>query len=241
MATFVLVHGSWHDGTAWDGVRSHLKLAGHRTFAPTLAGHGKGADKAVNHADCTRSIIDFIVKNDLQDFVLTGHSFGGTVISKVAEAIPERIRRLVYVNGFVLRHGHSLTDEVPPHTAAIFAQMARESCDNTTMLPFPVWRETFVNDADLETAKRTYQQLSSEPYRPSADKLDLKRFYELSTPRSYVNCTEDIALPPGEFGWHPRMSGRLGLYRLVQMPGSHETMYTNPELLAAKIVEAGRD
>jgi pimeloyl-ACP methyl ester carboxylesterase len=205
MATYVLVHGSWHDGAAWDAMRTHLKRAGHRTFAPTMAGHGKGADKNVNHLDCTRSIIDFIVKNDLRDFVLTGHSFGGTVISKVAEGISERIRRLVYVNAFVLRDGHSLTDEVPPETAAAFARMARESGDNTVMLPFPLWRETFVNDADLEMAKWSYEQLSPEPYQPTTDKLDLKKFYALSIPRSYVNCTEDIALPPGEFAWHPRM------------------------------------
>ena len=48
-------------------------------------------------------------------------------------------------------------------------------------------------------------------------------------------------LPPGEWGWHPRMSSRLGLYRLVQMPGSHEAIFTNPALLADKFVEAGRD
>jgi hypothetical protein len=109
------------------------------------------------------------------------------------------------------------------------------------MVPFPVWRETFVNDADLETAKWTYAQLSPEPYQPTNDRLDLKKFYSLNIPKSYINCTEDIALPPGEWGWHPRMSNRLGLYRLVQMPGSHETLYTNPTLLAEKIVEAGRD
>src|SRR5207249_11488429 len=132
-----------------------------------------------------------------------------------------------------LPDGHGLADEVPPETAAAFAHMASESGDNTVMLPFRVWQETFVNDADLELAKRAYELLSSEPYQPLADKLDLKKFYGLSIPRSYVNGTEDIALPPGEFGWRPRMSGPLGLYRLVQMPGGHETMYTITELLAA--------
>jgi len=241
LGTIVLVHGSWHDGTAWDATRKHLEREGHRTLAPTMAGHGKTANKNVNHADCTRSIVEFIVENNLRDIVLTGHSFGGTVVCKVAEAIPERVRRIVFANGFVLRDGHSLTDEVPPETAAAFAEMARTSADNTTMLPFPVWRDTFVNDADMEMAKWTYEQLSPEPFQPSTDKLDLKKFYSLSIPRSYINCTEDIALPPGEYGWHPRMSGRLGMYRLVQMPGGHEVLYTNPELLARKIIEAGRD
>jgi pimeloyl-ACP methyl ester carboxylesterase len=241
VSTFVLVHGSWHDGSAWDATIRELGTRGHNAFAPTLAGHGKGANKRVNHADCTKSIVDYIVGKGFTDVVLVGHSFGGTVISKVAEAIPEKIKRLVFLNGFVLRDGNSLMDEVPPIYVTLFDDLARKSPDNTIMIPFPIWREAFVNDADLEMAHWTYAQLSAEPYQPCKDKLDLKKFYSLEVPRSYINCTEDAALPPGEWGWHPRMSSRLGLYRLVQMPGSHEVIYTNPKGLAAKIVEAGRD
>ena len=58
---------------------------------------------------------------------------------------------------------------------------------------------------------------------------------------SYLYCSEDMAVPQGEWGWHPRMSSRLGLFRLVQMPGSHEVMFSNPAGLAEKIIAAGRD
>ncbi len=241
MATFVLVHGSWHDGTCWNGTIPHLERKGHKTFAPTIAGHGKGVAKNVNHAQCTQSIVDYIVERSLDDIVLLGHSFGGTIISKVSEAIPGRIKRLVFLNGFVLRDGVSLVDEIPPHHAALFDQLAKESSDDTVSLPFPIWREAFINDADLDLAKSTYAQLSPEPAQPTKDKLDLEKFYSLELPKSYINCTEDTALPPGEWGWHPRMSGRLGLYRLVQMPGSHEVIFTNPAGLADKIMEASRE
>jgi pimeloyl-ACP methyl ester carboxylesterase len=241
MAVFVLVHGSWHDGTAWEEVIRHLEGKGHQAFAPTVVGYGKGANKKVTHAQCTKSIVDFILDKALSNFVLVGHSFGGTFISKVAEAIPEKIRRLVFQNAFVVRDGYSVLDESPPATAALFERMAGESSDKSFLLPFVVWREAFINDGDLEMAKQTYAKLSPEPLQPSKDKLDLKKFYSLDIPKSYINCTEDIALPPGEWGWHPRMSNRLGLYRLVQMPGSHEVMFTNPSGLAEKILEAGRD
>src|ERR1017187_850284 len=155
MAIFVLVHGAWHDGSAWQATMRHLKKKGHKAFAPTMAGHGKGVKKNVNHIQCTTSIVDFIIEKGLKDFVLVGHSFAGTVISKAAEVIPERIRRLVYLNAFVPRDGKSLVDEVPPETAEIFVQMARESADNTVMLPFPVWREQFINDANLALAQKT--------------------------------------------------------------------------------------
>ena len=241
MSTFVLVHGSWHDGSAWEPVRTHLEEKGHRAFSPTIAGHGKGVDKNVNHAQCTQSIIDFILEKDLYDVVLLGHSFGGTILSQVAPALPERMRRLIFWNAFVCEDGNSLLDEIPGHYQALFAELVAHSSDHTVTLPFPVWREAFINDADLELAQAAYARLSPEPYQPFCDKLDMKPFHAVDIPRSFLNCTEDIALPPGEWGWHPRMSNRLGLYRLVQMPGSHEVIFTNPTGLAEKIIEAGRD
>ena len=238
---FVLVHGSWHTGELWAPVADALRASGHEVHTPTVAGHGFGVDKRVTHAQCTQSVVDFITRHDLRDFVLLGHSYGGTIISKVVEAVPERVRRLVYWNAFVLQDGESLNDNVPPHYRALFDSISSATPDGSVMMPFPIWREAFVNDADLETAERTYALLSPEPYQPFIDKLDLKKFYSLQTPRSYINCTEDTALPPGEWGWHPRMSNRLGLYRLVQIAGSHETMFTAPKRLAAAIIEAGRD
>ncbi len=241
MSIFVLVHGSWHDGGAWAPVARHLESKGHQAFAPTIAGHGKGADKRVNHAQCTQSVVDYILAKGLTDVVLLGHSFGGTVIAKVVEAIPERIRRLIFWNAFVLEDGHCLNDEIPGYYRAMFDELVNASPEGTVMLPFPIWRDAFINDGDLEIAKWSYAQLSPEPYVPFTEKLDMKKFYSLKTPRSFLNCTEDAALPQGEWGWHPRMSNRLGLFRLVQMPGSHETLFTNPAGLAEKIIEAGRD
>jgi pimeloyl-ACP methyl ester carboxylesterase len=237
----VLVHGSWHDGSLWNHVADHLAAAGHEVTTPTIAGHGKDVDKDVSHDDCVRSILEHIVGGDLDDVVLVGHSFGGTVIARVAGEIPERLRRLVFWNAFVPEDGNALVDEVPPHFRELFAGLAAGSDDNTVTLPYPVWRDAFINDADEALAQSSYELLSSEPYRCFTDHLDLEAFYESRVPRSYLNCTEDIALPPGEWGWHPRMSSRLGLYRLVEMPGSHEVMFTNPAGLAGKIVEAGRD
>jgi pimeloyl-ACP methyl ester carboxylesterase len=241
MATYVLVHGACHDGSAFDRVVERLRQLGHAAYAPTVAGHGIDVNKRVTHAESTQSVLNFILRRELADFVLLGHSYGGTIIAKIAEVIPERIRRLVFFSALVPNDGETMLELFPPGHRALFTQLAAASTDNTVTLPFSVFREIFINDADLETARRVYGQLSSEPFGQLVEPLSLRRFHALDIPRSFLIGTEDTVMPPGEWGWHPRLSSRLGIYRLVQMPGSHELMFSNPVGLAEKIVEAGRD
>ena len=240
----VLVHGAWHYGELWEDVAKPLRAAGHEVHAPTLAGNGKGEiDRTVAHADAVQSAVDYIDRHDLSDFVLLGHSYGGTIISKLAEARPARIRRLVYWNAFVLVDGESIDSVSPPHYSQLMDSIVASEAygPGAVKLPFPIWREAFMNDAPLELARSTYDLTTPHPIRTLTDKLELKTFHDLQIPKSYINCTEDVAMPPGEFAWTPGFPARLGLCRLVQMPGGHEACFTNPALLARKIIEAGRD
>ena len=77
---FVLVHGSWHDGSLLEPVAVALRGLGHDVTTPTLAGHGPGADVNINHDDLVRSLVVHL--SDFEDVVLVGHSFGGTVIAR---------------------------------------------------------------------------------------------------------------------------------------------------------------
>jgi hypothetical protein len=68
------------------------------------------------------------------------------------------------------------------------------------------------------------------------DHVSLKEFHNLKIPKSFIFCRQDKAMPPAYF--HPGMSTRLGLFKLLQMDGSHEVMFTRPAELAEKLVEA---
>ena len=74
--------------------------------------------------------VDFILDKNLTDFDLVGHGYAGTIISKVAEAVPERIRRLVFWSAFVTDNGET-TLELLPGDTKVFTKMAAESGDNT--------------------------------------------------------------------------------------------------------------
>ena len=66
-----------------------------------MAGHGEGADRDVSHDDYVASIAEYIERHDLTNFVLVGHSFAGSVIARLAEKTPEKVRRLVFLNAFI--------------------------------------------------------------------------------------------------------------------------------------------
>ncbi len=239
--TYVLVHGAWHTGAELEAVAQHLRTAGHTVHCPTLAGNRPGDDRSRSGLqDAIDGLAAFIEAEDLREVRLVGHSYGGMVISGVAERVLARLRRLVYVNAFVPQDGESLNDLVPPQYVQMFDAIAA-SANGAVMLPFEVWREVLINYADLALAQSSFARLNPQPYKTFTDKIALVRpLAALPVGKSYLNCLQDTAMPHS-LPWHPRLSERLGLFRLVECMGSHETWFSCPQVLAQAVEQAGRD
>lgn len=142
----------------------------------------------------------------------------------------------------MLPDGQSVADQFPAPVQQLFSNLLQASGNNTIMLPFPLFRDVFVNTATLEQAQALYQKAIPEPAGPAYEKLDLKKFYSLDLPKSYLYLTEDTVLPQGASGWHPGQSSRLGTFRYIEGRGDHmTTVHTEPAAVAAKIVQAGRE
>jgi pimeloyl-ACP methyl ester carboxylesterase len=139
MATFVLVHGGWAGSVVWRQLVPRLRKAGHEVHAPTLTGIGERKhllSREINLDTHIQDVIGVIDEEDLEDIILVGHSYGGMVISGVADRVPEKVASLVYLDAFVPENGQSLFDLllpdrrhttvpgedwlVPPRTAAEF-------------------------------------------------------------------------------------------------------------------------
>jgi pimeloyl-ACP methyl ester carboxylesterase len=120
--TFVLIHGAWHGGWCYSRVARLLRNKGHDVLTPTLTGLGERshlASPAVNASTHVQDVLNVIAFEGLDDIVLAGHSYGGQIITAVADAIPDKIRSLVYLDAFVGENGKSLFDmDVPSATAA---------------------------------------------------------------------------------------------------------------------------
>jgi pimeloyl-ACP methyl ester carboxylesterase len=173
--TYVLVRGAWHTGAELEAAAVHIRKLGHTVHCPTLAGNRPDDDRSrIGLMDAARSLESFLKEKNLSGVRLVGHSYGGMVISQLMELAPERVSRLVYVNAFVPNPGESLNDMVPPLYVQMFDQIAAAS-NGAVVLPFPIWREAFINDADLALATSAYEKLNPHPYKTFTEKVVLKK------------------------------------------------------------------
>ena len=148
MAKFVLVHGAWQGGYVYARVARLLREAGHDVHTPTLTGLGERyhlANHAINLDTHIQDIFNVFKYENITDAILCGHSYGGMVITGVANQISERIRSLFYVDAFAPADGQSLNDIAGPETTLAVLDQANA---NGGMIP-PIPAAAFnVNEAD---------------------------------------------------------------------------------------------
>ena len=138
MATFVIVHGAWSGGHAWRWLRPLLQAAGHEVFTPALTGLGERSHLANAQIDLDTHVLDVVgvlEYEDLLQVVLVGHSYGGVVITGVADRVPERLAQLVYLDAEVPMDGQSEFDLLPPEERAVYQESARSKGQGWRILP----------------------------------------------------------------------------------------------------------
>jgi pimeloyl-ACP methyl ester carboxylesterase len=235
--TFVLITGAWHGGWAWRPVAEHLRAAGNRVLTPTLPGLSDGADPTpYTLEDVIDAVVDLVEGEDLRDVTLVGHSWGGYVIAGAAPRLASRLRKLVFWSAFVPAEGRSLYDEVPPQYQALFDGQAQASGNNSVAMPFEVWQAAFMPDASEEIQRLVHSLLVPQPMQYFTEPVTPLDLEILGVPVAFLLGEDDIALPPGEFGW-TRFADRLGVAP-IPAPGSHEACFTRPAELAEAFLKA---
>lgn len=196
MATFILIHGAWHGGWCWERVTPLLEANGHHVLAPDLP--GMGSDSRPLGSDPLGEWADFVaglVSNAEAPVILVGHSRGGLVISEVAERVPERIERLVYLTAFLLPAGQSLGDmagrhpEAGPGPAILPPQdPSRLALDAERAIPI------FYNRTSAADARAAAARLVPEPLAALTKPLQLTAERFGRVPRAYVEAADDRAI-----------------------------------------------
>jgi pimeloyl-ACP methyl ester carboxylesterase len=231
--TFVLVHGAWHGGWCWQRVADQLRSAGHMVFTPTLTGLGErshllraGIELKTHIAD----VVNVMKWERLDDVVLCGHSYGGFIISGVAEQMASAIRSIVFLDAFVPRNGEAVLDltgpavqegvraalqrgdiAIPPRAAAAFGVNAADRAWVDSLCgPQPI--ATFTDKTALTGAR---------------DRIARKAYIRAA---SYANPGFDraLAVAQSDASW-----------RTYGVPCGHDVMVDMPERLTEILLEAG--
>ena len=127
-------------------------------------------------------------------------------------------------------------DEVPPDYQGLFTMLADSSSTNSVLFPYEVFQQAFMQDADEPTQKLVHSLLVPQPMQYFTAPVKPIDPAIIGVPLTYLLSEDDIALPPGEYGW-ARFADRLGVEPMMS-PGSHEACLTRPQELATAFLAA---
>lgn len=227
---FVLIHGAWHGGWCWDGVIEELSRLGHTAEAPTMPGHGPRDDRdAVTFEDYERALMAALDRQRGK-VVLVGHSAAGLLLQAVAPRAAARIERVVFHNAFALPDGRCLLDVAAPEMASLMRELASRRPDRSVPVVEQLFRGQLMVGEPLDVQERILSRLLPQPLALFTTPISTKAFIEAPIPRSVVLCTDDHAIP-----WMDLARAALGEFKLVELPGCHETLLTQPAALAAAL------
>lgn len=235
MANFVLVHGGGHGGWCYAKVARLLRAAGHNVFTPTLTGLGERKHLLTVDTDLSTHLTDIVntlIYEDLHEVILVGHSYGGMVITGVADRAAERIRELVYLDAAHPENGQSLVDTAPE--AMAFARSSSQHIDGVELVMWP--NEAIVaamGVTDPEDVAVLRAKMLPHPWKAFAEKLHFQNGDAAQMlPRSNINCTASL-----QHSSPASRARQLAGHRNFEIDTGHDLMMTEPHKVAEMLLE----
>lgn len=231
-STYVLVHGAFQDSSSWDFVKPLLAWRGHRVITVDLPGRNgdptpAGEISLADHVDAVAAV----VADQPRPVILVGHSFGGIVISQVAELMPERIEKLVYVAASLPQDGGSLLSQSQEdHWNGFTEDNFIVAPDYTTASVLEDDRlAIFCADCRPIAQHKLLGDFHDEPLAPLAEPVSLTEDRFGATPKVYIKTLQDnaISTPMQDI-----MLARTPVDEVFEIGTSHSPFYTRPFKLA---------
>ncbi len=193
MSNFVFIHGGMIGGNCWKNLRKILEHKQHVVLTPTLTGLGER--KHLSHPDIDlethiQDVLNTILYEELDDVVLVGHSYGGMVITGVADRIPNKIKKLIYVAAVLPKEGESMFDAVGPEISSFLYEGALQG--NGWEVPAGTPQSYGIDTPEI--AKQFVEMSSSHPIKSFQQKLHFRRTSFQDIEKVYIQCSQDAAL-----------------------------------------------
>lgn len=233
---YILVHGAWHGGWCWRDLAALLENAGHNVFTPTMTGLAErkhlispqiGLDTHIT------DIVSLIEYYDLQNIVLVGHSYGGMVITAVADRFKNRIDHIVYLDAALPKNGDTMISQGPPRTELEIKETEKGlralAPDGIAMLTFPP--EVLGIAQSHPSYSWVAEKLTPHPLKTWLDPIELSNGGSEGLQRTYIHCNSP-ALPNASFGWHAEQVQKDDSWHYHVLATGHDAMVTAPQELA---------
>jgi pimeloyl-ACP methyl ester carboxylesterase len=225
MTTYLICHGAWSGGWSWRRVATRLRALGHEVHTPTYTGLGDRAHLTHPMVDLEthiQDILSVIHAEDLSDFVLVGHSYGGMVVTGVADRLADRIRHLVSLDAFLPADGQSLND---------LTGRVPDTVEGFLVPPNPPAPDTAEQDLAWTLPRRRHQ-----PSRCFSQKLRIANPAP-RCPRTYIHCAKKAG--HDTFGQFADRLRDDPAWRFVTLQASHSPNITAPDALVSILSTIG--
>jgi pimeloyl-ACP methyl ester carboxylesterase len=228
--TFVLVHGAWGGGWYWRRVADRLTAKSHKVFAPTMTGVGERShllDAKIRLATHITDIVNVIRWERLTDIVLVGHSYGGMVITGVAEQVEPTVSSIVYLDAFVPENGESVADMTR-------SQSIKEAAQRGEIAIKPAFSAVAlrVNEND----RAWVDGLSTpQPTATLVDKVTVTGARDRIAKKTYIRGK---AFPNRVFDRHQAQLANTAGWQVHELPCGHMVMVDMPDELTELLLAA---
>jgi len=232
--TIVLVHGAWSDASAWDAVIPALKAQGEEVINVNLAGHGKDTTSfaSINFETYVNQVKAAI--GNRTNVILVGHSFGGMMISQVAEEVPAQVKKLVFLAAALPHDGESLLSLAKQDPAShIGNSLTIDQEHGTAIIAKDAVADIFAADAPQQVQDYITANIKPEPLAPLATSVHLTEPNFGHTKKVYIYTVNDHAISYPAQQYMVKASHVAKVYTLQS---SHTPFVSMPDKLAAILI-----
>jgi pimeloyl-ACP methyl ester carboxylesterase len=238
--TFILVHGAWQGGWAWETIVPRLDAEGHRAIAVDLPGNGHDeTPPAVVDVNFYARHLASIIDDVAGPVVLVGHSMGGTAVAQACELRPERVALAIYLAAFLLPDGMSVMmfydQYLEPWMRGATTRVTRSPDGLLSAIDPASAAEVFYHQADPVAAAAAARRLTPQPEGARHSKLSLSAEHFGGVRRVYIEATQDrsVHLP-----LQRRMQQMTPCRAVLALDTDHAPQLSSPAALTALLIEA---
>ena len=235
---FLLVHGAYHGGWCWAPVARILRARGHEVFTPTQTGLGERRHLLSRSIDMETFVIDImnVVEFErLENVVLVAHSYGARAANGVVDRVPEKIRRLIYIDGGLALSGVSRLDSLSPESRDKRIQSS-EQFDGGISVPPPPAEYFGIRDPSI--ARWMNALMTPQPLNAERTAVTLKHPIGNGRAATYIRCSSP---PLPSVDASAEYARKRTDWRFLEIAAGHEAMLTHPEQIASILLEECAD